>query len=66
MLDPLSWFYEQREGLVLINEPVEGARTTKIVIPWSKLERAVENHRSVKKIGTKAKRLVGRRDAATR
>jgi len=54
VVDPCTWFYEQKGGLYLVNEPIEGARTTTIVIPWRKLEAAVDRRRRLKR---KAKRV---------
>lgn len=48
-IDELSWFYEQRAGLVLVNEPIAGARTTTITIPWRKIEAAVDRRRALKR-----------------
>jgi hypothetical protein len=48
VIDELSWFYEQRDGLWIVNEPITGARTTTIKIPWRRLEAAVDHHRKVK------------------
>jgi len=48
-LDALSWFYEERSGLTIVNEPIDGARSTLIRIPWRKLEAAVARHRAARK-----------------
>ena len=48
-IDSLSWFYEQSSGLYVINEPIEGARNTTIIIPWRKLCAAVDRHRKIRK-----------------
>ncbi len=48
-IDGLTWFYEQKRGLYVLNEPIEGARCTTIIIPWRKLCAAVDRHRAVKR-----------------
>lgn len=46
-LDEMTWFYEEREGLQLVIELFEGAKTARAVIPWPMLCRAVDRHRKI-------------------
>jgi hypothetical protein len=48
-LDEFSWFYEEPKGVVILTERRRlGERAAQVVIPWRKLEAAVDRRRKLK------------------
>lgn len=42
-----AWFYEQREGLVVVVQPAKGTKATIVVIPWRKIEAAAKRRAAI-------------------
>jgi hypothetical protein len=47
-----AWFYETRRGVDVVQQYLDGKTvrgTCMVMIPWQLLERAVDNHRAIKR-----------------
>lgn len=49
MVGKKAWFYEERAGLYVATERVGAGRVHCVVIPWAKIEAAVDRHRAIKR-----------------
>lgn len=54
-----AWFYEEPRGILVVAELKEGAiryaGTVQTRLSWKKLEKAVDNHRAIKRQRKRAK-----------
>lgn len=48
-LTKLAWFYEEPRGICVVQQPNVATNGLMVTIPWAKLERAVANHRKLKR-----------------
>ncbi len=49
-LDRRTWYYEQRDGIHLLIEPLTGSKIPLSArLSWRRLEAAVDRHRAVKR-----------------
>ncbi len=47
-LNKLAWFYEQPKGVHMVQYAERGGQGSVVIIPWRRLEKAVDNHRKLK------------------